>query len=71
MHARRKSVHVALLFAMLFAITCTASAAPRKHTVVLGAVKKVPYSKAGDPGGAPAGDVNNRYLLSVLVDEPS
>ena len=32
-------------------------AAPRKaHTVVLGAAKRVPYSKAGDPAGAAAGE---------------
>ncbi len=67
MHARQISVHVALLFAMLFAIACTASAAPRKHTVVLGAAKKVPYSKAGDPGGAAAGE-SELKIRALLVD---
>ena len=41
-------------------------AAPRKaHSVVLGAVRHVPYSKAGDPAGAAAGEsaLNIRALL--------
>jgi len=33
------------------------SAAPRKaHVVVLGAARKVAYTKAGDPAGAAAGE---------------
>ncbi|MGB6690323.1 MAG: hypothetical protein WBE76_21015 [Terracidiphilus sp.] len=44
------------------------SAAPRKtHTVVLGAVRKVPYSKAGDPSGAAAGE-SELKIRALLVD---
>jgi hypothetical protein len=67
MHARRKSVFVAILFAIFFAIIQAASAAPRKHTVVLGAVRKVPYSKAGDPSGAAAGE-DALKIRALLVD---
>ena len=50
-----------LLSLTLFA-TLSASAAPRKaHTVVLGAVKRVPYSKAGDPASAAAGEECSGY----------
>ena len=45
-----------------------ASAAPRKgHTVVLGAVRKVPYSRAGDPAGAVAGETELK-IRALLVD---
>ncbi len=43
-------------------------AAPRKtHTVILGAVKRVPYSKAGDPAGAAAGE-DALKIRALLVD---
>jgi hypothetical protein len=45
-----------------------ALAAPRKaHVVVLGAVKRVPYSKVGDPGGAGTNEVALR-IRPLLVD---
>jgi hypothetical protein len=45
-----------------------ASGAPRKvHTVFLGAAKKVPYSKAGDPAGALAGE-DGLKTRALLVD---
>lgn len=44
------------------------SAAPRKaHMVVLGAVRKVGYTKAGDPGGAAAGE-DSLKIRALLVD---
>jgi hypothetical protein len=44
------------------------SAAPRKaHVVVLGATRKVPYSKAGDPAGAAAGETELK-VRALLVD---
>jgi len=44
---------VFLIGAALFAFPAELSAAPHKgHTVVLGAARKVPYTKAGDPAGA-------------------
>jgi hypothetical protein len=43
-------------------------AAPRKaHVVVLGAVRKVLYSKAGDPAGAGAGE-DSLKIRALLVD---
>jgi hypothetical protein len=46
----------------------TVSGAPRKvHTVILGAVRKVPYSKTGDPAGASAGE-DALKIRALLVD---
>lgn len=67
MHARRKFVRIAIFFAIFFAIAPTASAAPRKHTVALGAARKVPYSKAGDPSGAAPGE-DALKIRALLVD---
>jgi hypothetical protein len=45
-----------------------AHAAPRKaHSVVLGAVKRVPYSKTGDPSAAAAGE-DALKVRALLVD---
>jgi hypothetical protein len=45
-----------------------ASGAPRKvHTVFLGAAKRVPYSKAGDPAGAATGE-DALKIRALLVD---
>jgi len=52
----------------ILAAFATAAAAPRKtHTVTLGAVRKVPYSKDGDPAGA-AADENELKIRALLVD---
>ena len=56
-----------IFLALLISITQAASAAPRKHTVALGAVRKVPYSKAGDPSGAAAGE-DALKIRALLVD---
>jgi hypothetical protein len=46
-----------LALAVLVAMTPQAQATPRKvHVVGLGAAKRVPYSKAGDPAGAATGE---------------
>ncbi len=46
----------------------SAQAAPRKtHSAFLGAGKRVPYSKAGDPAGAGAGE-NDLKIRALLVD---
>ena len=60
---------VALIFlALLISITQSATAAPRKtHSVVLGAVRKVPYSKAGDPAGAAPGETELK-IRALLLD---
>ena len=56
-----------LLSLTLFA-ALPAGAAPRKaHTVVLGAVRHVPYSKTGDPASAAAGD-SVLDIRALLVD---
>jgi hypothetical protein len=48
---------------------CSATlATPRKaHTIALGAVRKVPYSKAGDPAGAAPGE-NELRIRALMVD---
>jgi hypothetical protein len=46
-----------LTMAVLFAAGAAVDAAPRKsHLAVLGAARKVPYSKAGDPAAAATGE---------------
>jgi hypothetical protein len=58
----------AVALAVMIAAATAAQAAPRKaHTVVLGAVKRVPYSKAGDPAGATAGE-DALKIRALLVD---
>ncbi len=56
-----------MVLAVLFAAVPAIQAAPRKHTVVLGAAKKVPYSEAGDPAGAAAGE-DSLKIRALLVD---
>jgi len=54
--------------AALLAEAPAINAAPRKtHSVVLGAAKKVPYSKTGDPAGA-AVDDKDLKIRALLVD---
>jgi len=56
------------LMAALFAAAQLVQASPRKvHTVVLGAVKRVPYSKTGDPAGAAAAE-DALKIRALLVD---
>jgi len=57
----------AVVLATTLAVAPAVQAAPRKHTVVLGAAKKVPYSKAGDPAGAAAGETELK-IRALLVD---
>jgi len=59
---------IAVVIAALFAVVPAMQAAPRKgHTVFLGAVKRVPYSKAGDPAGAAVGE-DTLKIRALLVD---
>jgi hypothetical protein len=68
MRARRNFLLVAIFFASFLAIPLTATAAARKaHTVFFGAVRKVPYSKAGDPSGAIAGE-DSLKIRALFVD---
>jgi hypothetical protein len=57
-----------LAMAAILAVSAAVEAAPRKvHTVVLGAARKVLYSKAGDPAGAATGE-NELKIRALLVD---
>jgi hypothetical protein len=57
-----------LIAVLAAAATGVVSAAPRKgHTVMLGAVKRVPYSRAGDPVGAVGGE-SELKIRALLVD---
>jgi hypothetical protein len=57
-----------VILAALLAVPMTVSAAPRKtHSVVLGAVKKVTYSRTGDPAGAAPAE-NELKVRALLVD---
>jgi len=60
---------VILALAALFAAYPGVSAAPARkgHVVVLGAARKVAYSKAGDPAGAAAGETELK-VRALLVD---
>src|ERR1035438_3167468 len=63
---------VAMLAMMSVLLETPAQATPRKgHSVVLGMVKHVPYSQAGDPAGAAAGPATSDGTLKIralLVD---
>jgi len=55
---------------LLTASLCLAFVLPlhaKTHTVVLGAQRKVPYSKTGDPSGAAAGE-DSLKIRALLVD---
>lgn len=56
----------AFLSAAIF-LPFAAVAAPKTHTVVLGAGKKVAYSRAGDPAGARPGE-ETLTIRALLVD---
>src|ERR1017187_1643660 len=63
---------VEMLAMMSVLLETPAQATPRKgHSVVLGTVKRVPYSQAGDPAGAAAGPATSDGTLKIralLVD---
>ncbi len=57
-----------IFLTLLISFSPLVLAAPRKtHTVVLGAARKVPYSKSGDPAGALQGDTELK-IRALLVD---
>jgi hypothetical protein len=49
------------------AVPTAQAAAPKVHVVALGAAKRVPYSKAGDPAGAAAAE-DALKIRALLVD---
>ena len=58
----------AVVLTAALAVATASQAAPRKpHTVVLGAGKRVPYSKAGDPAGA-APTEDALKIRALMVD---
>jgi hypothetical protein len=62
-----QAVGASILCAMI-ALTSTIHATPRKvHVVGLGAAKRVPYSKIGDPAGAMAGE-DGLKIRPLVVD---
>jgi hypothetical protein len=56
-----------LALAALFAVVPSVSAARKPHVVVLGAARRVHYSKAGDPAGAAAGEEELK-IRALMVD---
>jgi hypothetical protein len=68
MHVRRQFLLAGLAVAVVLAGGLPASGAARKvHTVGLGAAKRVPYTKAGDPAGAVAGEEALK-IRALVVD---
>lgn len=68
MHVWRQSVWIPMAVAAMSLAVLPGFAAPRKaHSVVLGAAKKVAYSKAGDPAGAAPTD-DSLKIRGLLVD---
>lgn len=68
MNVRRHRVWIAMAVVGLCVCSLSASGAGHKtHTVFLGAAKRVPYSKTGDPAGAAAGD-HELKIRPLLVD---
>src|SRR5208337_4535676 len=68
MHVWRQFAVVAMVLVAVLGGVSPASAVTRKtHTVVLGAVKRVPYTKAGDPSAAAAGE-DALKIRALLVD---
>jgi hypothetical protein len=68
MHVRRQGAAFWIAAAVFAIGISTASAAGHKvHTVFLGAVKRVPYAKAGDPAGAAPGE-NELKIRALIVD---
>jgi hypothetical protein len=64
----RKSWLIIVAIVTLLSVSPAIHAAPRKaHVVVLGAARKVAYSKVGDPAGAAAGETELK-VRALLVD---
>jgi hypothetical protein len=63
----RKRARFAILAAGFFVAFAAHAAAPKTHSVVLGVVKHVPYSKEGDPAGDAAAEASLK-IRALLVD---
>jgi hypothetical protein len=64
---RWSSILKVLAFTSATAVSAAAATPHKTHTVALGAVRKVPYSKAGDPAGAAPGE-SELKIRALLVD---
>jgi hypothetical protein len=62
-----KWIVVAVLAALGACALCTLAAPRKGHAVVMGAARKVPYSKAGDPASAAAGE-DSLKIRALIVD---
>lgn len=68
MQVGKRFAFLIAVFGCLVVPSVTLNAAPRKaHVVGLGAVRRVPYSKSGDPAGAAAGEASLR-IRPLVVD---
>lgn len=67
MHVRRGIVFAAGAVGLMFFLSPIAMAVRKPHTVALGAAKRVPYSKVGDPAGAMAGE-DTLKIRPLVVD---
>ena len=68
MRIRKSIANVVVVAAALMAPLPVCAATARKiHTVSLGAARNVPYSRAGDPGGAEPGEDSLR-IRALIVD---
>ena len=67
MQVRRQLQIAGMVLAAVLVGALPASAAAKVHTVALGAFRRVPYSKTGDPAGAVAGETSLK-IRALLVD---
>jgi hypothetical protein len=68
MHVRRQiAAFWIAAFLLIIGVTVASAAGRKAHTVFLGSVKRVSYSKAGDPAGAAPGEDELR-IRALLVD---
>jgi hypothetical protein len=67
MQGRRQLQIAGMVLAAVLVGALPGSAAPKVHTVALGAFRRVPYSKTGDPAGAVAGETSLK-IRALLVD---
>ena len=67
MQVRRRLRVAGTVFAAILLSALPGSAVPKVHTLGLGAFRRVPYSKTGDPAGATAGETSLK-IRPLLVD---
>jgi hypothetical protein len=73
MQAGKSFAVLIAVFGCLVVPSVTLNATPRKvHAVSLGAVRRVPYSKVGDPAGAAVGEASLRirpFVVDGVIEE--